>query len=710
MALTDVLYARLRASARPAARPDHRAPARRASCSTATAAGPRPVGGRRRDGHQAGADKIEHLLALVRGGRGRGRHPVAAVDRQPQPRRRRSSTRCCGSSRRRSPTSPPTRRWRLHPVGRARPAPGGDRAALKACRGPHPRTSTGMHVNVAVGYGGRREIADAVRSLLLEHAARGTPHRGARRDASTSSTSREHLYTKGQPDPDLVIRTSGEQRLGGFLLWQSAHSEFYFCEAYWPDFRHVDFLRALRAYAERDRRFGALSPPAPAPADRRLPAREVRSDTGSTRDPTSGVARRARAYRRRDAGTRRRAGGRSMELDTLRAEGRTRLPLAGRRSRQPRSRVGALHRCVALSAGARHDAPRSSSRPRQSPASHAPAEGQRATRTFVLDTSVLLSDPRAMLRFEEHEVVLPVVVVTELEAKRHHPELGYFARAGAAAARRPADRSRAGSTPRCRSATTAAPCGSSSTTPTRRRCRPASGWATTTPGSCRGQEPADEGFDVTVVSKDLPMRVKASAVGPGRPRSTAPSSPSTPAGPAWPSSTSPSRRWTALYERRPHRDTPPPPSCPATPASCCSRRAAAALGRVGADKQVRLVRGDRDAFGLHGRSAEQRIALDLLLDPDIGIVSPRRPGRHRQVRARAVRRPRGGHGAPPAPQGRRLPAAVRRRRPGARLPARHRGREDGPLGPGGLRHPRRAGLHARSSRRSSTAACSRCCR
>ena len=66
----------------------------------------------------------------------------------------------------------------------------------------------------------------------------------------------EHLYTKGQPDPDLVIRTSGEQRLGGFLLWQSANSEFYFCEALWPDFRRVDFLRAIRAYAERERRFG----------------------------------------------------------------------------------------------------------------------------------------------------------------------------------------------------------------------------------------------------------------------------------------------------------------------------------------------------------------------------------------------------------------------------------------------------------------------
>ena len=66
----------------------------------------------------------------------------------------------------------------------------------------------------------------------------------------------DHLYTKGQPDPDLVIRTSGEQRLSGFMLWQAAHSEYYFCEAYWPAFRRVDFLRALRDYAQRERRMG----------------------------------------------------------------------------------------------------------------------------------------------------------------------------------------------------------------------------------------------------------------------------------------------------------------------------------------------------------------------------------------------------------------------------------------------------------------------
>ena len=94
-----------------------------------------------------------------------------------------------------------------------------------------------------------------MRDLLLERAAAGQSTEQIA-DALTADDIAEHLYTKGQPDPDLVIRTSGEQRLGGFLLWQSATSEFYFCEAYWPDFRHVDFLRALRAYAGRHRRFG----------------------------------------------------------------------------------------------------------------------------------------------------------------------------------------------------------------------------------------------------------------------------------------------------------------------------------------------------------------------------------------------------------------------------------------------------------------------
>jgi short-chain Z-isoprenyl diphosphate synthase len=147
------------------------------------------------------------------------------------------------------------RRWRLHPVGALDLLPAETTRRLKEAA-DQTRNIDGMIVNIAVGYGGRREIADAVRSLLQEQASKGTSIEELAEILDVEHIS-QHLYTKGQPDPDLVIRTSGEQRLGGFLLWQSAHSEFYFCEAYWPDFRRVDFLRALRAYAERERRFGA---------------------------------------------------------------------------------------------------------------------------------------------------------------------------------------------------------------------------------------------------------------------------------------------------------------------------------------------------------------------------------------------------------------------------------------------------------------------
>ena len=114
---------------------------------------------------------------------------------------------------------------------------------------------TGLQVNIAVGYGGRQEIVDAVTSMLRTGLDEGM---GVQEliDSLDVETIGEHLYTSGLPDPDLVIRTSGEQRLSGFLLWQSAHSEFWFCEAYWPDFRRVDFLRALRDYAARHRRYG----------------------------------------------------------------------------------------------------------------------------------------------------------------------------------------------------------------------------------------------------------------------------------------------------------------------------------------------------------------------------------------------------------------------------------------------------------------------
>jgi short-chain Z-isoprenyl diphosphate synthase len=146
-------------------------------------------------------------------------------------------------------------KWRIHPVGALDLLPASLAEKLKAAA-EATRDVDGMLVNVAVGYGGRREIADAVRSLLQEASARGMSIDELATTIDVEHIA-EHLYTKGQPDPDLVIRTSGEQRLGGFLLWQSAKSEFYFCEAYWPDFRRVDFLRAIRAYAQRERRFGA---------------------------------------------------------------------------------------------------------------------------------------------------------------------------------------------------------------------------------------------------------------------------------------------------------------------------------------------------------------------------------------------------------------------------------------------------------------------
>jgi short-chain Z-isoprenyl diphosphate synthase len=146
--------------------------------------------------------------------------------------------------------------WRLRMVGALDMLPAHHAAALKAAEERTVGRTGGAQVNLAVGYGGRKEIADAVRSLLQEHARAGRTIEQLVENLDVDHIA-EHLYTKGQPDPDLVIRTSGEQRLSGFLLWQSAHSEFYFCDVNWPGFRHVDFLRALRSYANRQRRFGA---------------------------------------------------------------------------------------------------------------------------------------------------------------------------------------------------------------------------------------------------------------------------------------------------------------------------------------------------------------------------------------------------------------------------------------------------------------------
>jgi len=146
--------------------------------------------------------------------------------------------------------------WRLRMVGALDLLPAHHAQALKTAEERTADRMGGPQVNIAVCYGGRREIADAVRSLLQEHAKAGGTIEELAGVLEVDHIA-EHLYTRGQPDPDLVIRTSGEQRLSGFLLWQSAHSEFYFCDVNWPDFRHVDFLRALRSYANRQRRFGA---------------------------------------------------------------------------------------------------------------------------------------------------------------------------------------------------------------------------------------------------------------------------------------------------------------------------------------------------------------------------------------------------------------------------------------------------------------------
>ncbi len=205
------------------------------------------------DGHQAGADKIHELLGWCADG---GVEVVTlwllstdnlsrpAAELQPLLRIIENTVTELAAAG----------RWRVHPVGAVDLLPPETTRILKEAADA-TAVYDGLLVNIAVGYGGRREIADAVRSLLQAHAAQGTSIEELAEVIDVEHIA-EHLYTAGQPDPDLVIRTSGEQRLSGFLLWQSAHSEFHFCEAHWPDFRRVDFLRALRDYGQRERRFG----------------------------------------------------------------------------------------------------------------------------------------------------------------------------------------------------------------------------------------------------------------------------------------------------------------------------------------------------------------------------------------------------------------------------------------------------------------------
>ncbi|MBL1117307.1 PhoH family protein [Streptomyces sp. 110] len=246
-------------------------------------------------------------------------------------------------------------------------------------------------------------------------------------------------------------------------------------------------------------------------------------------------------------------------------------------------------------------------------------------RTYVLDTSVLLADPNAMARFDEHEVVLPVVVVTELEAKRHHPELGYFARQ----ALRLLDEYRV----RYGRLDAPIPIGELGGT-LRVELNHSDPGILPAAFLNHGGKVGDndsrilavarnlqaEGYDVTVVSKDLPLRIKASSVGLLAEEYRAELA-ITDSG------------WTGMAELAVSAEqvddlfaaetayVPEAAGLPVHTGLVLQSERGNALGRVTPDGQVRLVRGDREAFGIHGRSAEQRIALDLLLDPEVGIIS-----------------------------------------------------------------------------------------
>ena len=246
-------------------------------------------------------------------------------------------------------------------------------------------------------------------------------------------------------------------------------------------------------------------------------------------------------------------------------------------------------------------------------------ESNTQKRTYVLDTSVLLSDPSALFRFEEHEVVIPVVVITELETKRTHPELGYFARS----ALRSLDDLRI----KYGRLDAPIPLGDKGGV---LRVELNHANADILPAGFRlgdndtrilsvAKNLSSEGCDVVLVSKDLPLRVKASAVGLEAQEYRA--------------EIVPSSGWTGMAEVSVSSseiddlysgeiiDHESAREHPCHTGIVLSSERGSALARVTPDKRLQLVRGDREAFGLHGRSAEQRIALDLLLDPEIGIVS-----------------------------------------------------------------------------------------
>lgn len=145
-------------------------------------------------------------------------------------------------------------RIRIRPIGKLDLLPASTLQLLRDAEAA-TRDHDAILLNVGVGYGGRQEIIDAMVGYLSDTFSRGTPPEDILRDLTPDMLDK-YLYTHDCPDPDLIIRTSGEVRLSGFMLWQSAYSEFYFCDAYWPAFRKIDFFRAIRSYQERDRRFG----------------------------------------------------------------------------------------------------------------------------------------------------------------------------------------------------------------------------------------------------------------------------------------------------------------------------------------------------------------------------------------------------------------------------------------------------------------------
>jgi short-chain Z-isoprenyl diphosphate synthase len=145
--------------------------------------------------------------------------------------------------------------WQVHIAGLVDMLPDSTSSALKQAADQTRGCPTGSHVTLCVGYGGRQEITEAVRSLLLERSASGASLTEVAQDVTEDDIAR-HLTGDGQPEPDLIIRTSGEQRMSNFLLWQGTGAYLHFCDCYWPAFGEIDFLRALRDFAAR-----AAAPP-----------------------------------------------------------------------------------------------------------------------------------------------------------------------------------------------------------------------------------------------------------------------------------------------------------------------------------------------------------------------------------------------------------------------------------------------------------------